>query len=288
MKRAAMLWCAAVCLVWAMVAQAQETMMGPPKVLVIQREMLKPGKAPAHAKWEAGWPRAFSKANWPTHYIAATGLTGQPRALFFVGFDSLAAWEADNAAVEKDKALSAELDTLLEKDGDYLSESRQAVFSYMDELSYHPQVPVAGTRYFRVYTIHVKPGHGQHFEEVRKIARAAHEKAGLQDHYAVFSTIAGAPTGTYLLFVPMKSLSEIDEFGTVHGKAYKDALGEDGQKKLEEFEREAVESMESNILALAPEMSYPRKEWVDADKFWAPSAAAKPAAKKADKKADKK
>ncbi len=284
MKRAAMLWCVAVCLVWAIVAQAQETMMGPPKVLVIQREVIKPGKGPAHAKSEAGWPRAFGKANWPTHYLAATGLTGENRAVFFVGYDSLAAWEADNAAVEKNKALSAELDTLLEKDGEYLSESRQAVFTHMEDLSYHPQVPVAGTRYFRVYTIHVKPGHGQHFEDARKIARAAHEKAGLADHFAVFSMVGGGPGGTYLIVVPMKSLAEVDEFATVHGKAYKEALGEDGQKKLEEFEREGVESTENNILMFSPGMSYPRKEWIEADKFWAPAAAAKPAPKKAEKK----
>jgi hypothetical protein len=279
-----MLWGVAVCLAGAMVAQAQETMMGPPKVLVIAREVLKPGKGVVHAKWEAGWPRAFAKANWPTHYLAANALTGEPRAVFFTGYDSLAAWEADNAAMAKNKELSAEMDSLLEKDGDYLSAVRLGVFTYMEELSYHPQVTVAGTRYFRVYTIHVKPGHGQHFEEARKIARAAHEKANLPDHYAVFSVVGGAPSGTYLLFVPLKSLSEVDEFGSIHGKAYKEALGEDGQKKLDEFEREGVESIESNILAFSPEMSYPRKEWVDADKFWAPKAAAKPTAKNAEKK----
>lgn len=288
MKRAAMLWYAAVCLVWTMVAQAQETMMGPPKVLVIQREAIKPGKNAAHAKSEANFVRAFSKANFPDHYIAATGLTGENRAVFFIGFDSLAAWEASNQAEDKNAALSAAVDAANDKDGEYVSEFRQGVFSYMEELSYHPQLPVAGVRYFRVFTIHVKPGHGQHFEEVRKIARAAHEKAGLQEHFAVFSMLGGGPGGTYLIFIPMKSLSEMDEFASLHGKAYKDALGEEGQKKIEEFEREAIESTESNILALAPDMSYPRKEWIDADKFWAPTAAAKPAAKKADKKADKK
>jgi hypothetical protein len=284
MKRAAMLWVVVVCLAGAMVAQAQETMMGPPKVLVIEREAVKPGKGAAHAKSEANFVRAFAKAKFPDHYIAATGLTGENRAVFFVGFDSLAAWEASNMAIEKNAALSTELDAINSKDGEYLSEFRQGVFTYMEELSYQPQVPVAGTRYFRVYTIHVKPGHGQHFEEVRKIARAAHEKANLPDHYAVFHMVAGGSNGTYLLFVPMKSLSEVDDFATVHGKAYKDALGEDGQKKLDEFDREGVESMETNILSLAPGMSYPRKEWIAADKFWAPAVAAKSAAKKAEKK----
>jgi hypothetical protein len=285
MKRIAMLCVVAVCLVWVVAASAQEVMMSPPKVLVIQREVLKPGKGAAHAKWEAGWPRAFAKANWPTHYLAATALTGEPRVVFLDGFDSLAAWEADNAAQEKNASLSAEVGNLAEKDGDYLSESRQGVLTYMEELSYQPQLPVAGTRYFRVATFHVKPGHNEHFEAVRKLAKSAHEKAGLKDHYAVFQLVGGGNGGTYVIFVPMKSLSEVDEFSTVHGKAYKDALGEDGQKQLSDFDQNGLESQESNILALSPEMSYPPSDWAKADKFWAPKAGAAAAAPK--KKADK-
>jgi hypothetical protein len=287
MKRTACMLSAAVCLAWTLSAHAQEATMTPPKVLVIQREMVKPGKNAAHAKTESAFVRAFAKAKWPTHYIGATGLSGENRAVFFVGYDSLAAWEADSKAQEKNPALSAELDAANDKDGDYLTEFRQGIFKYMDDLSYQPapQMTVAGTRYFRVFTVHVKPGHNDHFEAVRKLVKAAHEKAGLNEHYAVFSMIAGGPGGTYLLFIPMKSLAEVDNFDTLHGKAYKAALGEDGQKAIDDFNMNGVESTESNILALNPGMSYPAQAWIDADKFWSP---AKPAAKMAEKKADKK
>jgi hypothetical protein len=285
MKRTTRLLAVAVCLAWALAAQAQEATMTPPNVLVIQREVIKPGKGAAHAKTESAFPRAFAKAKWPTHYIAASGLTGENRAVFFVGYDTMAAWEADNMAQQKNATLSADLDTASEKDGENLSEYRQGVFKYMEDLSYQPEpkMTVAGTRYFRVFTVHVKPGHGEHFEAVRKIVKAAHEKAGLNEHYAVFGIVAGGPGGTYLIFIPMKSLAEADNFGTLHGKAYKNALGEDGQKAVEDFDRNGIESTESNILALSPGMSYPPPAWIDADKFWAP-AAAKPAAKKAEKK----
>ena len=135
------------CLGAAWIAQAQQPMLTPPKVLVIGREVLKTGKAAVHEKWEAGWPRAFAKAKSPTHYIAASSLTGEGRVLFLAGFDSMAAWEKDNQFNSQNAALSAELAVLAEKDGDYLTENRTAVFTYMPELSYNADtIPVAGAR----------------------------------------------------------------------------------------------------------------------------------------------
>ena len=271
------------CLGAAWIAQAQQPMLTPPKVLVIGREVLKTGKAAVHEKWEAGWPRAFAKAKSPTHYIAASSLTGEGRVLFLAGFDSMAAWEKDNQFNSQNAALSAELAVLAEKDGDYLQENRTAVFTYMPELSYNADtIPVAGARYFLIYSVEVKPGHGDHFVATRKLAREAHEKAGLTDHYAVYHLAAGRSSGLYLIFVPMKSLAEMDQFPAMHGKAYQDALGEDGQKKMDDFAAQGAESIEPQLFAFSPKMSYVGKDWIDADPgFWAPKPAPKPAAKKA-------
>lgn len=280
MKRFTTLFALGVCLAAAAVAQAQEAMMGPPKVLTSIREVEKPGKGAAHADWETGYPRAFSKAKWPSHYIAMRALTGEPRVLFFTGYDSLAAWEKDANAADQNASLSADIDRLDVKDGEFLTESRRAVLIYMPELSYHPEVTVKGTRYFMIVSIRVKPGHNDHFKEIRKMVKAAHEKANLSDHYAVFRFALGAPAGSYVIFVPMKTAAELDQWDDLHGQSYKDALGEEGRKKLDEFAREGTESTESQLFMLSPKMSYPAKEWLDADPdFWAPKAATSAAAK---------
>jgi hypothetical protein len=278
MKKTLLLLIVILCLGSLLMAQN----MSPPKVLVIYREVEKPGKTFVHQKFEAGWPRAFAKANWPTRYLAASSLTGEPRALFLTGYDSMAAWQADNDAIEKNAALSAELAALSEKDGEFLSESRGGAFRFMPELSYNVEAPIKGTRYFMIYTVHVKPGHGDHFNEVRKIALAAHKKANLPDHFAVYQAVAGMQSsGLYLIFLPIKSLQEVDDFPNVHGKAYQDALGEDGRKALADFEAQGIESSELNLFALSPKMSYPPKPWIEADpEFWTPKPAPKPAAKK--------
>lgn len=271
-----------ICLGSTWLAQAQQAMMSPPNVLVIGREVIKPGKGAIHEKWEAGWPKAFAKANWSQHYLAMSSMTGQGRALYLTGYESMAAWEKDFQAIGKNAALTAELDMLAAKDGEYLEELRTATFAYMPELSYKPDVPVAGTRYFLIVSIQLKPGHGDHFVATRKLAREAHEKAGLADHFAVYRLTAGRSSDFYLIFIPMKSLAEMDAFSTVHGKAYQEALGEDGQKKMSDFSAQGVESTELQLFALSPKMSYVSKEWMDADPdFWKPAPVVKPAAKKA-------
>ncbi|HLW55034.1 MAG TPA: hypothetical protein VKW06_19530 [Candidatus Angelobacter sp.] len=260
-------------------AQQQGEMNGPPKVLVIAREVVKTGQSAAHEKWEMGWPQAFTKANWPVHYIAATALTGESRALFITGYDSEEAWEKDNHAQAKDPGLKAQLDALAAKDADYLKESATSVFNYMPEISYHADVPIATMRYFRIAAIEVKPGHNDHFVEVRKLIRAAHEKANLGDHYAVYHRSAGGSGGLYLIFVPMKSLAENDQFAAIHGDAYKAALGEDGQKKVAEFGAQGAESMETQIFEFSPKMSYPPQAFLDMNPdFWTvkPAVAKKP------------
>lgn len=285
MKKSAIFLAAGLCLAGSAAALAQETMMTPPKVLTVIREVEKPGKTAAHTDWETGYPRAFAKSNWPSHYIALRAISGEPRVLFMNGYDSMAEWEKDGAAQEKDAALSAEMQRLDPKDGDFLTETRRAVLTYMPELSYHADVSVAGTHYFMVTAIRVKPGHNDHFVEIRKLVKAAHEKANLSDHFAVFHFRLGQPSGSYAIFVPLKSGGDLDEFEAIHGKAYEDALGEDGRKKLEEFNREGLESSEAQLFVISPKMSYPPKEWVDADpSFWAPKPAAKPAGRSGAKK----
>ena len=104
--------------------QGSDGVTPPPKVLQIIVEYLKPGKSGSpHQSTESGFVKAFQAANWPTHYLAADSLTGAPRSLFFVGYDSFAAWEKDAMATQRDAALSAALDRAGIADGELLGSS---------------------------------------------------------------------------------------------------------------------------------------------------------------------
>jgi hypothetical protein len=269
-------------LVLPAIAQAQAPTPAP-NIIQIYREELKPGHGPAHAKTEAGWPRAFAKANWPTHYIAITSMTGPNEAWFIAPFDSLSAWEKDINETAKNAALQAELDRLSEEDGQHLAGYRGIVARYRADLSHRPGVSIPTMRYFSITIVRIRPGHNPDFEGARKIIKEAHEKAGVKDNHSVYQVMSGMPNGTFFIITPMKSLAEVDAGPQVHGQAYQDAIGEAGRQKMRELAASGTISSDTNYYAITPGISYPSKEYIDADPaFWKPKAPAKasPPAKK--------
>lgn len=247
----------------------------PPKILQIYREEVKPGKGPAHEKVEAGWPAAFAKANWPTTYLALTSMTGPSEAWFITGFDSFAAWEKDAKAVEGNKALSAELDALTEKDGELLSGGSGVVLSHREDLSNPPGVDLSKIRYFRIATFRVRSGHDNDFVSAVKIVRDAYSKTKTALPWAVYQVTAGMPGPTYMVWIPMRSLAELDATMKA-SKAIQEAEGEEGQKALAKAASDGYASVSQNIYAVSPKMSYPPREWVARDpEYWTPKPAQK-------------
>jgi len=264
----------------AAAAFAQSTSVGnPPKVLQIFREEVKPGKSAAHAVVEAGWPAAFARANWPTHYVAMTSTTGPSEAWYVTGYESFAAIEKDQQAVEKATVLNATLEQLSARDGELLSSTRSVTAVHRPDLSYRSgSVNVAEARYVRVATVRVRLGHGDTFVERQKAAMAAHDKANTGAHWTVYEVVGGMPAGTYLIFSSMKSLAEAD---VDVSKAFREAMGEENFAKRMQFARDSLLFVESNIFAFSPKQSYVSKEWVAANPdFWAPKSQTQLAGKK--------
>src|SRR5437763_11779666 len=91
--------------------------------------------------------------------------------------------------------------------------------------------------------------------------------------------IYGQEGMTYVVFIPMKSLAEVDQ-AVGQDKQFADAIGEDGMKRLGELEASSIEYEQTNMFQFNAAMSYPRQEWIKADPdFWKPAAAAKAPAK---------
>lgn len=254
-----------------------------PRVLVIQREFVKPGKSgAAHEKTESAFVQAMARAKWPTHYLATQSMSGKSRVLFFTLYDSYEAWEKDAQAMEKNAALSAALDRANEADGALLDSADQGVFTYDEKLSLHPISDISHMRYLEIWVAHVRPGHNKEWEEINKMFQSGSEKAVPTNHWAVYQAAYGAPDGTYIFLTARKTAAELDR-GPQEDKAFEAALGEEGMKKLDELFAAAVDSSESQFFMFSPAMSYPPDEWVKADPdFWKPKPMA--AAAKAEKK----
>ena len=253
----------------------------PPAILNIFRESIKIGKNAAHETNEQAWAGVLAKAKWETGWLGTTAVTGPNEAWYFTGYPSWEAFEKDTNAKEAAEAL-ADTKKYSALDGDFLNNTSQIVARYRPGMSYQPNANLGTMRYFTINTVRVKPGQDAVFTERWREIVAAHEKAKLDEHWAVFSVSAGAPNGTYLFIYARKSLAELDAAAAAHtSDAYRDATGEAGRAKNLEMTREAVESDTTNHYAFSPKMSYVPKAWVDADPtYWTPAPPPMPTVKK--------
>ena len=268
------------------IASAQDpATMPPPKVLVLIREFIKPGRAGSmHEKSESGFVHAMSAAKWPTHYFAVDSLSGAPRSLFLVGYPSFEAWEKDTLATQKNATLSAAMDRASIADGDLLSAYESNTFVFREDMSLHSAVNIAQMRYFEIMQFVIRPGHEKDWEELAKMYTDGFGKAVPNAHWAMFermygSSPAGSNGSVFLVFNPMKSLAEVDS-SFADSKAFASSLSASDAKRLAELTAASVESVQVNLFAFNPKESYPPDEWIKADSFWKPKAAA-PAVKPA-------
>jgi hypothetical protein len=258
--------------------ESSEGLTPPPKVMLIYREFLKPGKGGApHEKTESAFVQAVTRSKWPTHYLAVNSVTGRSRALFLYPYDSFEAWEKDNAAMQKNTALAAELDRASVVDGELLSDIDASMLRYDEDYSLRAPVDIAHMRYFEISLYRLKPGHRHDWDELVKLVKQGYDRI-TDVHWAMYEAAYGQEGTTYVVFVPMKSAAEIDRGFDQDDKQFRDALGEDGMKRLADLESAAIEFSQSNLFQFSPKMSYPPDAWVKADPdFWKPKAAAMPA-----------
>jgi len=290
MKRNLALWLVLTfVLTGAVTLMAQDYSMAPPKVLVVQREFIKPGMAGnPHMRTESAFVQAMAAAKWPTRYIGMDSMSGPSRALFMVGYDSFADWEKDSLATQKNATLSAALDKALIADGQLLTGYDAGVLFYREDMSLRPNATnVAQSRYFEIMRFKIRQGHDQEWSDLTKMYVDGFNKASQTQHWVVYQSQYGADNGgVYLVITAMKSLAEVDTGMADFGK-FAGLLGADGMKKVNELTAACVEDVQVNLFAFNPKMSYPPDAWVKADPgFWktaapAPKAAAKPEAKPA-------
>jgi hypothetical protein len=263
-------------------------MKGPPPVLYVVREDIKPGLMGAHTKHSASFANIFRTLDTPNHRIALVPVAGSENEVIYItGCGSFK--ELEGILNDTDKKMAAaggntrtELDRL-DKEAPMLHAAmRDMLTVFRPELSYNPNVDIRTMRYFSINTVRIRPGHdAQYVEYVQKLVNVARQKAKIDTlHVAAFQVISGAPAGTYMIFRPMKSLAELDD---PIGMRVRAAMGDDMKKDADKAVSDAIMSSETNTYSMAPNMSYMQKEFAAGDPaFWntKPVTMAKPKPKK--------
>jgi hypothetical protein len=243
------------------VAVAQQ--MGPPKIIQIGREDVKVGKGAAHEAYEAKWTHAMTAKN-PRTYLGMASLNSS-EAWWITGYASLAEMEKENS----NAAYNAVMAQFIPGDQEYVSSTRNIIARYREDMSYGVE-PLGAAHGFFVRTLRVRPGHDSEYVELRKALKETVEKGHVSGvHSVVFQVIAGAPTGTYLVFSPFTSLAERD----APNEAMRTAMADLGPK-INDLAGKAILGSDDQIFTFNPKYSNPSPDMVSAaPDFWKPKAA---------------
>jgi hypothetical protein len=247
---------------------------GPPNILVIHREYLKPGKGgQLHERSESAFVHAFADAKSPYHYFALDSLSGSSRSLFLFGYNTFADWEKETAAISSNSALAAKVDQASLMDGDLLTGYDAGVMMLRPDLSLN-KGSIDGARYFEITAFVVKPGHTQDFTELAKLYIDTYRKIAPQTHWDTFEVMYGSPVPTnaggevFLVFNLMKSLGETDK-SIKDSDKFASELGPSGMQKVSELSAASIQLSTTNLFAINPRESNPPSEWVKKDPaFW--------------------
>ena len=269
------------------VAVAQDAAPTPPTVIQITREWLKPGKSfLGHEKAEVAFANFSARAKMQGHYVALDAMSGKPRSLFLTRYPSFEAWEKDNKLVEKSPSLLSEIDRNITALGEFDEGVDFGVFTYNEEMSYHPRPDLSHARYYELSIFHVRPGHMREWQQVVKLYKEAWDKANVGAHWGVYEGTYGVEGGTYLALSHRDSMKEIDDIHGLGAKFAEAMGGEEGMLKFDELFGQAVDSTRTELFSINPRQSYPEESWIKSDPdFWKPKvkaaeAAPKPAAAK--------
>ncbi len=246
---------------------------GPAPILEIFREDVRMGHGAAHAQTEAGWIRAFAQANVPVYYLGMNQETGSARAWFATPHASLAAMAEVDKAIEASPGLSEELARLSAEDAGHLTGLRRIVLRYRPDLSNWTGTNIATMRYFELTTFRIRPGHEADFANAAKTYQEVVAKAGVKDQagWVVYQVIAGLPSPTYTVWVPFKSLADMDDTSPI-ATAIRTAMTAEIGAKFESLATGFI-STETDHLRFNPKLSRLPADFTAADPdFWNPTS----------------
>lgn len=255
-------------------ALAQQAPFTPaPQILQIHREQIVPGREPDYLRVETEAVRTESQMNFPHPYLTLKGINQNGDIWFVDGYDSYADVEQVGAQITGNAELSSALNNATTEKADLVTDPHTIFARYRDDLSLGRGLSGQRTRYFVISVVSSRPGHVRDYAEIRRIMRAAHERAGSGEIHSVYQVESGMPDGTFLIFTPAASLDEAGDTRQFDQTTFENDLDTQTRTHLRELNDAAVVQSESHIFRVNPAISLPAKEWTNADPdFWRQAA----------------
>jgi hypothetical protein len=127
---------------------------------------------------------------------------------------------------------------------------------------------IGESRLLRTTAVHIRPGRVDDFEALLKDMKEAGEKNPNTQAVLVSQVIEGAKGTTFYVTTLRSSMGGFD-----HNPTIREILGDEGYKKFQQVNADAVEMAESTLYRFSPELSNPPEEIAQvASDFWHPKA----------------
>ncbi|HXZ80413.1 MAG TPA: hypothetical protein VEG30_10820 [Terriglobales bacterium] len=253
---------------WVLAGWAQDN-ASISKYVWVEHIQVNSGKGPTFTKYVSQIKEAVDSNNAELNWIAGTAMTGNMSDYTFVSFHN-----SFQDISNFDQAFGKVMKAAMVKNVSMLSQAAESermahaeMYKYRDDLSWNPtKVNGPQTTYWRVTVYHVKPGMTMKYEDLVKEVLSLRKSGNIDDNWIEYQAVAGAPNNTFVSVVPMKSLADMD----VDRKAAIDAVYTPAVRhNLGAMVAECLESSESNIISVNPNMSRPPKTYLAANPdFW--------------------
>jgi hypothetical protein len=270
------LWAFAVvvCLATPVAVQAQG------EYLDVYIAKVKPEKVTEFNVLSKKWVDANRRFN-GDHWLAEETVYGEGNIYVFVSIrkdyaDIDKSNEASMAAVNKAFGKEATM-KILQDFNNCLEWSRSELRRRRMDLSRKPPTDaeayaklIGESRLLRTTAVHIRPGHVPEFEELLKETKEAGEKKADLPPVLVSQVVEGSRGATFYVTTLRSSMGGFD-----HNPTLREILGDDGFKKFQKVNADAVETAESTLFRFLPDISNPPDDVAQiAADFWRPKTMA--------------
>jgi hypothetical protein len=278
-------------------APMPENAGGPPPVLFIESEQVRPGQEEEHTKVVKGTLHVYEREKWPLQAITMSGVTTlEGEVVFLVALDSFGAIDTLEEHIGKSPRAAIEEFTRLESQESTMHVWKRSMLAiYRPDLSYRPDVAAFAKATLIFSNQHlVRFGHTDEYEGDMHFLADTFSKANADLHWYTYQVVSGAPNGTFIRFEPLRSFADWDAYGQLLHTVMQ-GLDDAGKKRLGQLFKDSIEQASGNdatplarLYAVRPDLSSVSDEFAAMNPaFWRPKPPPAPASKPASKPAAK-
>ena len=243
----------------------------PPKILNVVHQSLIPGKGSDYTKLLDRIADTYDRGQIPVYWIESQSLTGPYEVMSLNFFGSFAEAEAVGNALVQATASHPALGPMQEQLLGYVSAQTNAIAVRRDDLGYRANtIDFSRTHVLRVATIFVRQGYETEFAEAIRNLSTAYSKLNANAPWVTYQVNAGAPSTTFFILLPMRSLTEMDDY-IARIAQLPAAEGDAVANRMQQIARDAYRSWDSEIFIINPDISHVSNEFAEGDpSFWRP------------------